>query len=168
MSRSNDVFRHLTEEEMQALVAEMRDELRPLYKELEKTAASTLKLRPVFLGKQPFPKRCEMMRKAMALKVNAESAGDILAAFFMERYQDDVKELLDALGVEHEEGALKDTAPKQPAKKKLATVLEGFRQGDKALMRGVLVKAFAAQSAIDWPALDEIEFPTLETTGGAK
>lgn len=168
MSRSNDVFRHLTEEEMQALVGEMRDELRPLYKELERVAATTLKLRPVFLGRQPFPKRCEMIRKAMALKVNAEEAGDMLAAFFMERYQEDVVELLDAFGVEHEDGALKDTAPKQPAKKKLSKVTEDFRQGDKALMRGVLIKAFAAQSAVDWPALDDIVFPTLETTGGAK
>ena len=122
MSRSNDVFRHLTEEETQALVGEMRDGMRPLYKELEKVAAATLKLRPVFLGKQPFPKRCEMIRKAMSLKVNAEQAGDILAAFFMEKHQADVIELLDALGVEHEEGALKDNAPKPPAKKKLATV----------------------------------------------
>lgn len=168
MSQSNDVFRTLTEEETQALVGEMRNELRPLYKELERAAAGTLKLRPVFLGKQPFPKRCEMMRKAMALKVNAEEAGEVLAAFFMERYKDDVVALLDALGVEHEEGALKDTAPAQPAKKKLTKAVEDFRQGDKALMRGILLRAFAAQSAIDWPDLDAMVFPTLQTTGGVK
>jgi len=168
VSRSNDVFRHLTDEETQALVGEMRDELRPLYKELERVAATTLKLRPVFLGKQPFPKRCEMIRKAMGLKVNAEEAGDILAAFFMERYQEDVVELLDAFGVEHEEGALKDTAPKQPTKKKLGTVAKEFAEGDKATMRGILLRAFAAQSAIDWPDLDALLFPEPATTGAKK
>lgn len=168
MSRSNDVFRHLTEEETQALVGEMRDGLRPLYKELEKVAAATLKLRPVFLGKQPFPKRCEMIRKAMSLKVNAEQAGDILAAFFMEKYQPDVIELLDALGVEHEEGALKDAAPGQPAKKKLTAVAKSFPEGGKAVARGILLRAFAAQSAIDWPDLDAMLFPEPATTGAKK
>jgi len=168
VSRSNDVFRHLTEEETQALVGEMRDELRPLYKELERVAAGTLKLRPVFLGKQPFPKRCEMIRKAMSLKVNAEEAGDILAAFLMEKYQADVIELLDSLGVEHEEGGLKDTAPKQPTKKKLTAVVKDFPAGDKATMRGILLRAFAAQSAIDWPDLDAMLFPEPATTGAKK
>jgi hypothetical protein len=168
VSRSNDVFRHLTEEETQALVGAMRDGMRPLYKELEKVAAATLKLRPVFLGKQPFPKRCEMIRKAMSLKVNAESAGDLLAAFFLEKHKADVVELLDSLGVEHEDGGLKETAPKQPSKKKLTAVVKEFPQGGNAVLRGVLLRAFAAQSAVDWPDLDAMLFPEPATTGAKR
>ena len=114
MTQSNDVFRALTDEECQALLKEMRDELRGVYKQVERTAAETLRLRPVFLGKQPFPKRCQMIRKAMALKVNAEAAAEVLAAFFMERYSEDVTELLDSFGVEHEDGVLKGPSPEEP------------------------------------------------------
>jgi len=158
----------MTEEECQAFVRELRDEMRPLYKELEATAAATLRVRPVFLGKQPFPKRCEMIRKAMALKVNAEEAGEILAGFLMERYADDVKALLDGLGLKHDEGVLEETAPAQPDEKALKKILKEFRAGENALMREVLLKAFAAQAAIDWPLLDDMLFPQLETTGGTK
>ena len=115
MTQSNDVFRSLTEEECQALLREMRDEVKPVYKQVERAAAATLRVRPVFLAKQPFPKRCQMIRKAMSLKINAEAAGEVLAAFFMERYAEDVAALLDAFGVEHDEGVLKNPAPTEPA-----------------------------------------------------
>lgn len=159
MTQSTDVFRSMTEQESRQLLQEMRDELRPLYKRILATSASTLRLRPVFLGKQPFEKRCELIRKAMALKPNAEAAGEILAAFFLERYGDEVVELLDALRLDHDDGVLRDPSPKQPAKKTLEATVKKFRAGDDAVMRGLLLKAFAAQSAIDWPALDEIVFP---------
>lgn len=156
MTQSNDVFRAMTDEEAQAFFQEMRDELRPLYRQLERSAAETLRLRPVFLGKQPWGKRCGMIRKAMALRVNAEAASEILAAFFMERYADDVAALLDALGVAHDEGVLKEMNPKAPAESRLKKVVQEFPAGEHAAQRSLLLKAFAAQGAIDWPALDAL------------
>lgn len=158
MTQSNDVFRTMTAEEAQAFLGEMRDELRPLYRQLERVSAETLRLRPVYLGKQPWPKRCDLIRKAMALKVNAEGAAEILAAFFMERYAKDVAELLDGLGIEHDEGVLKDMNPGQPAEDKLKKVVKEFPAGKNAAQRKLLLKAFAAQGAIDWPALDALVF----------
>jgi hypothetical protein len=166
LTQSTDVFRSMTDEEAEALFREMRDELRPLYKQAERVAADTLRLRPVYLGKQPLPKRSRLMRKALALKPNAESAGEILAAFFLERYGDDLAELLGALGLEHEDGVLKDQAPEAPAKTKLKKVAKEFPQGENALLRGVLLRAFAAQSAIDWPDLDALVFPAEEAKAG--
>jgi hypothetical protein len=168
VSQSSDVFKHLTDEECEALIGEMRETVRPIYKQLETVTAATFRVRPVFLGKQPFPKRCQMIKKAMALKSNSEAAGDVLAAFFLEQYSKEVSELLDALGVEHEDGALKQAAPPQPAKKKLDTVVKKFLGGEKPLIRSVLVKTFAAQSAVDWPALDAVMFPALQEAGDTK
>jgi len=163
VTQSNDVFRAMTDEECTALLTEMRDELRGVYKQIERTAAETLRLRPVFLGKQPFPKRCGMIKKAMALKVNAETAAEVLAAFFMERYSEDVAELLDAFGIEHDDGVLKGPSPDQPDEKVLKETAAKFPSGDHALMRSVLLKAFAAQAAVNWPALDAIVFPEEAT-----
>lgn len=159
MTQPVDVFRFMTDEEIRTLVGEMRDHLRPLYKQLEGHAAATLRLRPVYLGKQPFEKRCELIRKAFSLRMNAEAAGEILPAFFLERYGKDVIELLDALGLKHDEGVLKETAPKAPAKSKLVKAVDQFRKSDNPVMRELLLKTFAAQSAIDWPELDAMLFP---------
>ncbi len=159
MTKSTDVFRTMSAEESEAFLKDMRDELRPLYKQIERVAAETLRLRPVFLGRQPFPKRCGMIRKAMALKLNAEAAGEILAAYFMERHSELVTELLDGFGIEHEDGVLHDLNPESPKKKKLETAVAKFRGDGTDVMRGLLLRAFAAQTAIDWPDLDQLVFP---------
>ena len=158
MTQSTDVFKTISAEEAQAFFGEMRDELRPVYKQAERVAAATLRLRPVFLGKQPFPKRCDMIRKALALRPNADASAELLATFFLERYSKDVAELLDLFGIEHEDGVLKDQAPKAPTKAKMKKAVQEFPTGDHALMRGILLKAFAAQSAIDWTDLDAMLF----------
>lgn len=162
MTQAVDVFRTMTDEEVRAFVKDLRDNLKPLYKQLENVAAATLRLRPVYLGKQPFEKRCELIRKAMSLKVNADAAAEILPAFFMERYSKDVIELLDLLGVEHEDGVLKGDVPKAPTDAKLKTAVNKFRKGENPVMRELLLKTFASQSAVDWPALDALLFPAGE------
>lgn len=160
MTQSNDVFRTLSQEEAETLFREMQQELRPLYDQAARVAADTLRVRPVFLSKQKLPKRASMMRKALALKPNAEASAELLAAFLLEKYAEDLGELLDAFGIEHEEGVLKDEAPESPDAKTLKKVVAEFPQGDKKIMRGVLLKAFAAQSAIDWPELDALVLQT--------
>lgn len=164
MTQATDVFRTMTEDEIRTFVKDLRDNLKPLYKQLENVAAGTLRLRPVYLGKQPFDRRCELIRKALSLKVNADAAAEILPAFFMERYAKDVIELLDLLGVEHEEGVLKGEAPpKAPTDAKLKTAVNKFRKGgENPVLRELLLKTFASQSAVDWPALDALLFPAGE------
>ena len=160
MTQSNDVFRTMSQEEAETLFREMQQELRPLYDQCARVAADTLRVRPVFLSKQKLPKRASMMRKALALKGNAEASAELLAAYLLEKYAEDLGELLDAFGIEHEEGVLKDEAPSSPDKKTLEKVVAEFPQGEKKIMRGVLLKAFAAQSAIDWPELDALVLQT--------
>ena len=158
MSQSSDVFRSLTNEESLAFFQGLRDEVRPLYKQAEIVSAASLRVRPVFLGKQPFPKRCEMMRKALAMKINAEASGEILATYFIDQHKKELGELLDLLKIEHEEGSLKDTNPPQPEEKLIKSATKKFLAGENPTLRSVILKAFAGQSAIDWPALDEMLF----------
>ena len=62
------------------------------------------------------------------------------------------------IGLEHEEGALKADAPACPADAALTKAVEKYRNaagaegepGD-AWERELLLRAFAAQTAIDWP-----------------
>jgi len=158
VSQSSDVFRSMTNDECVAFFQALRDEVRPLYKQAEIVSAASLRVRPVFLEKQPFPKRCEMMRKALALKMNSDASGEILATYLMEKHKDELGELLDLLKIEHDEGSLKATNPPQPEEKLIKSATKKFLAGEKPAFRSVILKAFAGQSAIDWPALDEMVF----------
>jgi hypothetical protein len=148
----------MTAEEAQTFFQGMRDEVKPLYKQAEVVAAAMLRVRPVFLGKQPFPKRADMIRKALAMKHNDEAAGELLASYFVEKHSAELGELLDLLKIEHEEGQLKGPNPPEPDAKLLKSAVDKFKKGENPQMRAVILKAFAAQPAIDWPKLDAMLF----------
>jgi hypothetical protein len=167
VSQSTDVFRSLNPDECQALFRELKEAALPLYRQAEQTAASTLRVRPVFLRRQPFAKRCEMMRKSLALKMNLEAATDILATFFMSSHEELVAELLDALELEHDGGVLTQRTPQQPPAERLQEVVAEFRRGEDPLLREILLKTFAGQAAIAWPLLDELVFPPAAVAEGA-
>jgi hypothetical protein len=158
VSRSTDVFRTMSADEAQAFFQGMRDEIRPLYKQAEAVTAAVLRVRPVFVGKQPFPKRAEMMRKALAMKQHDEAAGELLATYLVEKHSAELGEWLDLLKIEHEDGQLKGPNPPEPDAKLLKGAVEKFKKGENPVLRRILLKAFAAQAAIEWPKLDAIVF----------
>ena len=51
---------------------------------------------------------------------------------------------------------LKGDAPQCPDETKLVDAVAKFREGENGARRELLLRAFAAQSAIDWPALEAL------------
>ena len=96
---------------------------------------------------------CDVMFQADQSESLAE---ELLAVYFLEARKELLIEWLDTLGIEHDEGSLKDDEPKQPSKKKLGDAVKSFRAIDDDSDRELLLAAFAALSAIDWPALDAL------------
>jgi hypothetical protein len=80
----------------------------------------------------------------------------VLAAYFLEVRRDLLTEWLDALGIEHENGVLKQDNPAEPSREKLEAAVAQFRAGTDPEDRQLLLEAFAAQSAVEWPALDAV------------
>lgn len=117
-------------------------------------AAAAFKLRPQFLRKQPRKKQAEWMRRALARPGNTAVAEEVLADFFLDSHQDLLGELLDVLGVEHTDGQLAHEHPSCPDVPDLEKALASFRTGENPERRELLLRAFAAQSSIDWPALE--------------
>ncbi len=117
-------------------------------------AAAAFKSRPKAVIKLPFEKRASMVRRALARVSSNVVAEEMLAIYFLECKQDMLVEWLDMLGVEHEEGSLKESNPAEPAKDKLEATIKDFCGKDDDPDRALLLKAFAGQDAIDWPNLD--------------
>jgi hypothetical protein len=83
-------------------------------------------------------------------------ADEVLAVYFLECRKELLIEWLDQAGVEHKDGTLTANAPPAPADKKLRAAVEGFRAAGDDPDRELLLRAFAAQDAIEWPVLDEL------------
>ncbi|UCE86106.1 MAG: hypothetical protein JSU66_17585 [Deltaproteobacteria bacterium] len=117
-------------------------------------ASTAMKARPVYLNRQPFERRANAVRRAVARVSANPLAEELLAVYFLECRRPLLVEWLDTLGVEHEDGLLASSAPPAPPSEQLHAALTSFRKAEDAADRELLLRAFAAQSAIDWPELD--------------
>ena len=116
-------------------------------------ASAAMNARPVYLKRQPPEKQAEAVRRALS-RVNADAvAAEVLAVYFLECRRPLLVEWLDLLGLEHEDGVLAADAPEQPPEAELRAAVERFLGADDDPDRGLLLAAFDAQDAIDWPAL---------------
>lgn len=154
--RSNEIFAAMTGKEVEAFLAELKQDAPDVARLAIGVTAQAFRLRPEFLKKLPRAKQAEWMRRALGRTVGAGLAEEVLATYFLDHETDLLKELLDALGVPHEDGRLSRAEPPSPDAKTLESAVAKFRKGDRGDKRELLLRAFAAQSSIDWPGLDEL------------
>jgi hypothetical protein len=154
--RSNEIFSRMSSESALAFLEEIHKEA-PKVEELALSAAAgAFRLRPVFLRRQPRKRQSEWMRQALARASLCAVAEEVLAQYFLEYHAALLGEWLDALGLPHENGVLTGDTPVCPDEAKLAAAVAAFRKGEDRERRELLLRAFAAQSAIDWPALEKL------------
>lgn len=154
--RPYQIFAAMDSEATQRFFGGLSEGSPVMFSQLMHAAAAAMKSRPAYVKKLSPDKQANAMRRALA-RVGADAlAEEMLAVYFLECRRELLSEWLDGLGIEHEDGALKEDAPAQPDEAKLTEFVAGFRQGDDASDRELLLRAFSAQSAIDWPALEKL------------
>jgi hypothetical protein len=130
-----------------------------VYTQAIAVASATMKARPKFLMKQTKEKRAHLIRRALSRVAAGPIAEEVLAAYFLDTKKDLLVEWLDQLGLEHEEGILKQDRPESPAAAALEEAVAVFRKGEDPADRELLLQAFSAQSSLDWPALNALLEP---------
>jgi hypothetical protein len=154
--RPHQIFAAMTQDKFEQILGKLNDESPDAVKSTTVAAASILKFRPKFLLKQPLAKRMASVRGAMARPSANSLAEELLAVYFLKCKLSLLTEWLDLMGLEHEEGIL--TQEEVPCPE--ATELEGkvgeFRAKDDDDDRTLLLQVFSAQSAIEWPALEQL------------
>lgn len=154
--KAHQVFSRMSQERALEMLTRVYEKLPGVYNQAVGAACVTLKARPQFMMKQSKEKRAQFVRQALSRFAAAPIAEEVLAAYFLEVRRDLLTEWLDALGVEHENGILKNDDPAQPTREALEAAIAKFRAGEGAEDRQLLLEAFAAQSAVEWPALDAL------------
>jgi hypothetical protein len=157
--KAYEVFAHMSPERAHALLEGLRKEAPGVYTQALGAASVFLRARPQFVMKQSPEKRAQYVRRALSRVTSNLIAEEVLAAYFLQVKKPLLVEWLDAVGLEHEEGSLEADAPPEPERGALEKAVAAFRKPDDAADRELLLEAFAAQSAIDWPALEQLLRP---------
>jgi len=152
--RSFQVFAAMAPEEAERMMQVLSKEAPVMFRQAVDAAAISIKARPVYLRKQPFAKRAAAVRRSLSRVATNVVASELLAIYFLECRKPLLLEWLDLLGLAHEDGTLEEDAPAQPDAATLAAAVEKYRAAEADPDRELLLRAFAAQDAIDWPALD--------------
>lgn len=154
--RAYQIFAAIDPDECESILREIAEKAPPMFTQGVYAAAAAFRSRPQFIAKQPFEKRASMVRRALSRVTANPVAEEMLATYFLECRKDVLVEWLDAIGLEHEDGMLAEDAPGEPDGDKLRSTVETYRGKEDGPVRLLLLQAFAAQSAIDWPILDEL------------
>jgi hypothetical protein len=154
--RSYQVFAAMSPQRAGEMMRVLQEKAPAMVAQSVAVACGALRMRPAYLKRQPLEKRAEAVRRTCARVVADSFAAELLAVYFLECRRELLVEWLDLIGLEHEEGTLKSDAPPPPPDAKLRKAVEGFRAVDADADRELLLRAFAAQSAIEWPALDAL------------
>lgn len=153
--RPYQVFASLPPDRAREFLRTVAEAAPAVFQQAVAVAGAAMRARPVFLMRQPFEKRADAVRRALS-RVSADAiAEEMLAVYFLQCRKELLVEWLDALGLDHDDGTLKGDAPPQPDPEKLARAVEAFRKPEGTEDRELLLRAFAAQSAIDWPELEK-------------
>jgi len=156
--RSYQVFAALAPEEAVRIMKVLSAESPAMFRQAVDAAAIAGKARPAYLRKQPFERRAQAVRRALSRVASNPVADELLAVYFLECRKSLLVEWLDLVGLEHEDGTLEEDAPAQPDEATLAAAVDKLRaaggEAEDAADRELLLRAFAAQDVIDWPALE--------------
>jgi len=154
--RSYQVFASMSPERAVEMMRVLAEKVPAAFAQAVAAASVALKSRPVYLQRQPFEKRAEAARRALARVTGNPVAGEVLAVYFLECRKELLVEWLDGVGLKHEEGTLEADAPPPPPEPELREAVTRFLAVDDDPDRRLLLAAFAAQEAIDWPDLDAL------------
>ena len=154
--RPNQIFAAMSQEKCGQIMEKIAQQSPEAVKQTVAAAAIALKFRPHFLLKQPLEMRVSSVRRALSRTSANALAEELLAVYFLKCRLDLLSEWLDLVGLEHEEGILKSDVVTSPPEAELRTKVASFLAKDGDEDRGLLLKAFAAQTAIAWPVLDEL------------
>jgi len=152
--RSYQVFAGMSPERAVAMMKTLQKEAPGMFRQAVDAAAIAIKARPVYMRSQPFEKRAEAVRRALSRVMANPVADELLAVYFLECRKPLLIEWLDGVGLAHDDGTLEVDTPEQPDAKQLEAAVDAFLAKDDDLDRDLLLRAFAAQAAIEWPLLD--------------
>jgi len=154
--RSFQVFAAMSPEQATRVMQNLKEKAPGMFAQALAGAAAAFKARPVYVARQPIEKQAATIRRALARVAANPVAEELLAVYFLECRKELLIEWLDQLGIAHDDGALEEDEPASPAKAELTTAVNAYRAKDEDADRELLLAAFAAQGAIDWPALDAL------------
>ena len=108
MLNSSELLGFISPELSNRILIDTAEDNREVYDATLTSVAKLRNMRPQFLKRQPKPKRHEVMIQSLKRPAFDETAGQLLRGWLLKHQVGMLKEFLDALSIEHEDGVVND------------------------------------------------------------
>jgi hypothetical protein len=126
-----------------------------LYKATLAAVAEARKVRPVFLERQPRQDRHKGMIDMLGRPRMNVAAGALIRGWLMQSEKAMLVDFLNALGIEHKDGAVEDL-PKTVEDDKLRAAVQLLLEKHPTEKVAIYLNAFKEMNEVDWPNLKGI------------
>jgi len=126
-----------------------------LYRATLSAVADARKVRPVFLERKPRIDRHKAMIDMLGRPRMNVAAASLIRGWLMKSETTLLGDSLDALGIEHKEGAV-DDLPEQVDDEKLKAGVEQVLEKHPAEKVAIYLNAFAEMNEVEWPNLKTV------------
>lgn len=163
MLTAHELFGFMSPELSRSIIDFTAENDRDLYRATLASVADAKKVRPVFLERKSKTDRHQDMAQMLSKPRLDLAAGTLLRGWLIKKNNLMLTTFLDALGVEHKEGAVDDLPPAMDTEKlkaAITTLLEKFPQEEVA----VYLNAFYSMNEVPWDNLKQMlqEDPRLQ------
>ena len=152
----NDLFIQMPESTSTAMLADLFENEKLLYKNLIENLAKQRKLRPVFIERKPRTERFAWIKDALGRKQNEPIAANLLQIWLVKRHSPMLCDFLDSLGIKHDSNGTVEQIPTQPDRPALENATSALLEKYDPSIVAVYLNAFQALDETGWPLLDEI------------
>jgi hypothetical protein len=152
----NDIFVQMPESTSAAMLADLFENEKPLYKNLIESLAKQRKLRPVFIERKPRAERFAWIKEALGRRQNEPIAANLLQIWLVSRHSAMLCDFLDSLGIKHDDNGTVENMPPQPEKAAIEAAVSGLLEKYDATIVSVYLHALQALDETGWPLLNDI------------
>jgi len=163
--RSHEIFQQMSPELAARIFSFLQAEQKPVYKAAIQGLANQRNLRGVFIERKPPNERFPWMQAAFARKISDSLASHVLQAWLLGANKEMLCDFLDAMEIKHADDGTVDDLPASAPKEKISAAVQRLLEKYPAESVAVYLHAFRdMDSAVQWPALDEVlsEEPRLK------
>jgi hypothetical protein len=125
---------------------------KPTYKATVNGVATALRVRPVYLERQPRPQRHASMIQILSRPGLDAAAGGLLRAWLVKQHRPMLGEFMDALGIKNEQGVV-DDLPASIKDAKLKSAIDALLAKYPAETVAVYLNAFTEMNEANWENL---------------
>ncbi|HMJ05037.1 MAG TPA: hypothetical protein VK474_02160 [Chthoniobacterales bacterium] len=155
--KTHELFQRMSPERAAEIFTFLQREEKAVYKAAIQGLANQRNLRGVFVERKPPQERYPWMQAALGRPRSDAVASHLLQAWLLQAHKEMLNDFLDALEIAHEADGTVETLPPCPPKEKIAAAAERLLEKYPAETVALYLHAFRdMDSAISWPALDEI------------